>query len=81
MIEIVLIGVILILCGLLGWNQRESRLERNKLVNAILAKNAQEMANLDLADKTEIKVKPNNQESSYVPMENLSDEDFKKAVL
>jgi uncharacterized membrane protein len=49
-IETILLGVILILSGLLGWEKRESRLERAKLINALMAKNAQEMANLDLAD-------------------------------
>ena len=45
MIEAVLLIVILILCGLLGWKEREGRLERSKLINAILAKNAQDMVN------------------------------------
>ena len=81
MIEIVLVIVIFGLLVLLGWREWNDRKERSKLINAIIAKNAIEAANLDLADKTEIKVKPDNQESPYVSMENLSDEDFKKAVL
>ena len=81
MVEIVLVGVIFGLLGLLGWKEWNDRKERSKFINAIISKNATEAASLDLADKTEIKVKPDNQESSYVPMENLSDEDFKKAVL
>lgn len=70
--EFVLIGVVLILSGLLGWKERESRLERNKLVNALLSKNAQEMVNLELVDKTQIKVKP--QEPDLTPVENLDDD-------
>ena len=81
MIEIVLVIVIFGLLVLLGWREWNDRKERSKLINAIIAKNAIEAANLDLADKTEIKVKPDNQESPYVSMENLSDEEFKKAVL
>ena len=77
--EFVLIGVILILCGLIGWKEREGRIERNKLINAILAKNATEMANLDLADKTQIKAevpKP----SDFVSPDNLSQKDWEEAI-
>jgi uncharacterized membrane protein len=82
-IETILLGVILILSGLLGWEKRESRLERAKLINALMAKNAQEMANLDLADKTEIKaeVPTKAKESEFVAPENLSQEDWEKAAL
>lgn len=78
--EIVLLGIILILCGLLGWKERESRLERNKFINALLAKNAQEMVNLDLADKTQIKAEVPKEESDFVAQENLSQEDWEKVV-
>ena len=80
MIEIVLIGVILALCGLIGWKEREARLERAKLINAILAKNAQEMANLDLADKTVIKANVPEQKPDLVPIENLDQETFEKVI-
>ena len=79
--ELVLTGVIIILCGLLGWKEREARLEKNKLVNALLAKNAQEMVSLDLADKTEIKAEVPPKQSEFVPMEDVSDDEFKKAVM
>lgn len=81
--EIVLLGIILILCGLLGWKEREARLERSKLINALLAKNAQEMVNLDMADKTQIKVEiPETlKEPDFTPPENLSQEDWEKAVI
>ena len=78
--EIVLIGVIIFLCGLLGWKERESRLERAKLVNALLAKNAQEMATMDLADKTKIKTET-SKKPDMIPLEDLSDDEFKKAIL
>ena len=80
MIEIVLTSVILILCGLLGWKEREGRLERNKLINAILAKNAQEMVNLDLTDKTAIKAQIPQKEPDFVPQENLELDDWEKVV-
>ena len=78
--ELVLIGVILLLCGLIGWKEREGRLERNKLINALLAKNATEMVNLDLADKTQIKAQVSEKEPDFIPPENLSQEDWEKVV-
>ena len=78
--EIVLVAIIIILSALLGWKEREARLERNKLINAILAKNAQEMVSLDLADKTEIKAEvPKKPE--LIPLEDLTNDEFKEAVL
>lgn len=79
-VEFVLLGVILILAGLLGWKERETRLERSKLVNAFLAKNAQEMVNLDLADKTVIKAEVPQKEPDFIPPENLSQEAWEKAI-
>ena len=79
-IEMILLGVILILCGLLAWKEREGRLERNKFINALMSKNAQEMANLDLADKTQIKAEVPNKESDFVSPDNLSQEDWEEAI-
>ena len=78
--ELLLLGVIAILCGLLGWKEHEARLERNKLINAILAKNAQEMVNLELTDKTEIKAQVPEKEPDFVPQENLELDDWEKVV-
>ena len=78
--ELVLIGVILLLCGLIGWKEREARLERSKFINALLAKNATEMVNLDLADKTQIKTEVPLKEPDFIPPENLSQEDWEKVV-
>ena len=78
-IEIILLGVIIVLAGLLGFEKRESRLERNKLINALIARSAQEQVNLDLADKTIIKnttkveTKPD-----LIPESELDDETFDK---
>ena len=77
-IEIILLGVIIVLCGLIGWEKRESRLEGNKLINAILARNAQEQANLDLADKTVIKTKVPESKPDLISESELDDETFNK---
>lgn len=78
--EVILLLVIVGLGALLGWKEREGRLERNKLINALLAKNAQEMVNLDLVDKTEIKAQTPQQEPDFIPPENLSQKDWEKAI-
>ena len=78
-IELILLGVILILCGLLGWEKRENRLEHSKLINALLAKNAQEMVNLDLADKTEIKTQVPKKED-LVPEGDLDQDTWEKVI-
>ena len=81
MIEIVLVVVIGLLIGLLAFVEYQNRIERAKFINALLAKNAQEMQGMDLADKTEIKTEVPNKKEEFVPLEDLSDEEFKKAVL
>ena len=79
MIEIALLAVIGLLSGLLIWEKYEGRKERNKLVNALIAKNAQDMVNLDLADKTEIKAQvPDKPE--FVPLDDLTNEEFGKLI-
>ena len=80
MIEGVLIGVILLLCGLLVWKERETRLERNKFINALLARNVREMVDLEVADKIEPKTEI-PKEPDLIPVEDLNDEEFKKAIL
>ena len=57
MSELVLFGVIAVLAGLLGWRERENKQEREKLINAYLSKNAQELKDLEVAEKTK-PVKP-----------------------
>lgn len=51
MIEITLTIIILALVGLLGWEKRENKLERSKFINALLAKNANELSSLELVEK------------------------------
>lgn len=79
-----LVVVIAVLVGLIGWMDYNHRLERQKLVNALMAKNAQEQANLDMADKTKIKVENEVQPvipPDLVPENQMTDEEFDKFVL
>lgn len=79
LVLVVLCLVIASLIGVLAFVEYQNRLERAKFINALIAKNAYEAANLDMADKTEIKVeKP--KEPDLIPVDDLSDEEFKRAV-
>ncbi len=78
--EIFFVIVVLGLIGLIGYEKHEDRKERAKLLNAILSKDTEEFKNLELVDKTQIKVdKPKSQEFE-IP-ENQSDEDWYKAEI
>jgi hypothetical protein len=70
--------VIVALVALLGWQEYQNRLERAKFLNMIKSKNAQEARDLDIADKTKIKIdsKPIMPESDFIPESELTDEEF-----
>lgn len=76
MIEVI---VILALLALLGWEKYQGRLERAKYLNAILGKNAHEIASLNLSDKTKI-IADTTTDEGPTPEQNLSDEDFAKKI-
>ena len=73
------IFTIIALVVLLGWQEYQNRKERAKMLNAIIGKNTQEIASLDLADKTDIKAKTETK-SDIIPMENLPDDEFSKII-
>jgi predicted negative regulator of RcsB-dependent stress response len=75
---IILTLVIVALIVLIGWQEWNNRKERAKLLNAILGKTVQEIASLDLADKTVIKA--NTDKPEITPFENMSEEDFGKII-
>ena len=75
------IGVIIALIALLGWQEFQNRKERAKLINAIMSKSTAEFRDLELTDKTEIKVKPNNEIPDLIETDQLNDEDWFKAEI
>ena len=80
MTEFILTLIIVALGVLIGWLEFNNRKERKNLINALIAKTSQELAELELVDKTKIKVeKPTLPDLTAV--EDLSDEDFGKYVL
>jgi chromatin segregation and condensation protein Rec8/ScpA/Scc1 (kleisin family) len=80
MTEIVLTIVIVALLGYHAYCERLHKQEREKMMNAIVAKNAQELRDLTLAENTEIKVKPPGP-PDLEPLENLSDQQHLDAIM
>ena len=79
MIEFALTGVILSLCVLLGWKEREARLERNKLVNALLAKNMRELGEFEFNEKLKPLV-PEVKSPNLAPVADLTEAEFDKLI-
>jgi len=76
------IAVIIILSALLAWEKYSNRKEREKFINALIAKNAQELQDLDYVDK----LKPAKEEPEIPPdlmpidkME-VDSKEFKKVI-
>lgn len=78
--EIAFSAIVLAQVGLIWYVLNSQKEERAKMLNAIIAKDAQELATLELVDKEEPKKQPKTEEE-MTPIENLSDDDFAKHVL
>lgn len=75
-----LVLVIIALCALLAWKERENRLERAKMLNAIIAKTPEDAVNLNIADKTEVVVNEPPKED-YLPLDDLTDEELQAKLI
>lgn len=79
MIDIVLLAVISALVTLVAYKDKVAKEERDKLVNALLAKNAQELRDLQIADK--VKVEPTQPEKpDLIPTDTLTDEEWEQKI-
>ena len=79
MTELILLGTIISLCALIGYMINQNRKERSKLINALISKSALEAAQLDMADKVDVKVdKP---QPDLIPESELSLDEWEKMVL
>jgi len=76
--------VIAILSLLIGWKEYNSRQERNKLINALISKDAKELSELEFVEKLKPeKEKPSPEESDdLIPIDEMEVEgkDFEKVV-
>lgn len=81
MIEVI---VILILSALLAWERYSSRQEREKFINALIAKNAKELQEIEFVEKLKPeKEKPLPEESEdLIPIDEMvaGSKDFEKVV-
>jgi len=81
MIENVLILVIVTLLAYMSWGRYLQNKERNKLVNAIIAKHAQDLSGIEAIEKVDIETKqPDSVDDRYVPTEDVEDDDYIEAV-
>ena len=80
-IDIALVLVIAFLTCLLGYGEYQNRKERAKLINLIVAKDAKEAVNLQLADQTKIEpAKPEQELRDIKSLDELSDEEYDKFI-
>lgn len=79
MTELILFGVIVVLSALLCYRERENKLERSKLVNALLARNATELRDLEFVEKVKIP-DPKPVIDPLVSTADMSDEEFDKFI-
>ena len=82
MSEAALVLVIVGLGVLIGWRERENRLLNNKLIHALLAKNAQDMKDFEMIEKTkEIDPNPSPFPPEFTAVEDMSDDEFDKRII
>jgi hypothetical protein len=79
MIEAVLILVIAVLCVMLAYERYMMNCEREKLINALISKNAQELGELERVAKTNPEPQV-EKEPEYTPAESISDKKFDELV-
>ena len=75
------LGIVALLVGLMAWREYNYRKENAKLINALISKTAQEARDLELADKTTIKIKPNKTKEDLVPVDQLTEDEWYKTEI
>ena len=79
MTELILFLVIATLTVLIGWMDYNNRKERKSYLNALIAKNADEAVQLELAGNTKIEAKQDKPDD-IVPLDSLTDEEFIETI-
>ncbi len=79
MIDLLLVALIVAILGYHAYSERLHKEERDKMINAIMAKNAQELRDLEIAQNTKIKVEPATP-PDLEPLENLTDQQHLNAI-
>ena len=79
MSEIVLAVVIVALIGYIAYERYEMRKERNKYINALLAKDAAQLRDLEFVDKLKIP-KEEKVPNDLVDTKDLTDKEFDEII-
>jgi len=80
MIDIFLILLIIAQWVIFVWWENKRQEKENKLINALVAKNPEQMVNLTVADKIKPEPEP-TPDPDLVPESQLSDEEFDKLIV
>lgn len=78
MIEVVIIVALL---GYIGYSDFNNRKERKDLINRLIAKDNQELVNLEFADKTKLENKVEEPKEDLVEVSDLDDKEYDEFVL
>ena len=71
--------VIIALVVLIGFQEFQNRKERNKLINALISKDAKELADLEFREK--LKPEPIEEKlPDMVPLDELTEDEFDKFI-
>lgn len=80
MSELIFGGIILALIGLIVYQEWNSRKERQRFINALIAKTPEQFRDLELTAKVEPIKPPVQTEPDFIPESELSNEDFIKSI-
>lgn len=80
MIVAILLAVILGQLAVMVYQEYSNRLERSKMINAIIAKSSTEMRDLEIADKTKIEIKQENKPSEFISTDQMSTDEWDKYI-
>lgn len=80
MTELVLLAVILGLIGVILYQEYSNRLDRSKLVNALIARSANDLRDLQVADQTKIQIRQENKPAEFVSTDQMSSEEWDKYI-
>lgn len=76
MIYLVFGVVCLALIAVIGFQDYTNRLDRQKLINALIARSADDLARLQVADQTKINVTQETKPPDLIPTESMTDDQW-----
>ena len=80
MTEIIFGSIILALIGVILYEKHESKKERSKLINALLAKTPEQFRDLELAEKVKPIEAPKKAEPEFVAESEITDKQFQDMI-